>query len=114
MNCSLPGSSVHGIFQARVLEWGAIAFSRHTLNKPVLKHCYSQSISLCLKKKTCRSYTYCIFLKSILLAYIYKVPQYLKILNACHDCILLTEAVKVRKHLCQIRTSNTEAAVSSM
>ena len=27
MHCSLPGSSTHGIFQARVLEWGAIAFS---------------------------------------------------------------------------------------
>ena len=27
MDCSLPGCSVHGIFQARVLEWGAIAFS---------------------------------------------------------------------------------------
>ena len=27
MDCSLTGSSVHGIFQARVLEWGAIAFS---------------------------------------------------------------------------------------
>ena len=27
MVCSLPGSSAHGIFQARVLEWGAIAFS---------------------------------------------------------------------------------------
>ena len=27
MDCSLPGSSVHGIFQAGVLEWGAIAFS---------------------------------------------------------------------------------------
>ena len=27
MDRSLPGSSVHGIFQARVLEWGAIAFS---------------------------------------------------------------------------------------
>ena len=27
MNCSLLGSSIHGIFQARVLEWGAIAFS---------------------------------------------------------------------------------------
>ena len=26
MDCSLPGSSVHGIFQAKVLEWGAIAF----------------------------------------------------------------------------------------
>ena len=27
MDCSLPGSSIHGIFQATVLEWGAIAFS---------------------------------------------------------------------------------------
>ena len=27
MDCSPPGSFVHGIFQARVLEWGAIAFS---------------------------------------------------------------------------------------
>ncbi|KAM7229362.1 hypothetical protein CapIbe_019479, partial [Capra ibex] len=27
MDCSSPGSSIHGIFQARVLEWGAIAFS---------------------------------------------------------------------------------------
>ena len=27
MDCSLPGSSIHGIFQARVLEWDAIAFS---------------------------------------------------------------------------------------
>ena len=27
MDCSLPGFSIHGIFQARVLEWGATAFS---------------------------------------------------------------------------------------
>ena len=27
MDCSLPGSFIHGIFQARVLEWGATAFS---------------------------------------------------------------------------------------
>ena len=27
MDCSLPGSSIHGIFQARVLEWSAIGFS---------------------------------------------------------------------------------------
>ena len=27
MDCSLPGSCIHGVFQARVLEWGAIAFS---------------------------------------------------------------------------------------
>ena len=32
-DCSLPGSSVHGIFQARVLEWGAIAFSALTLQE---------------------------------------------------------------------------------
>ena len=30
MDCSLPGSSIHGIFQARVLEWGAIAFPEET------------------------------------------------------------------------------------
>ena len=30
MDCSLPGSSIHGIFQARVLEWGAIAFSKRS------------------------------------------------------------------------------------
>ena len=30
MDCNLPGSCVHGIFQARVLEWGAIAFSRRS------------------------------------------------------------------------------------
>jgi len=29
MDYSLPGSSIHGILQARVLEWGAIAFSAH-------------------------------------------------------------------------------------
>ena len=39
MDCSLPGSSVHGIFQARVLEWGA---QRISLNKklPTKKQCY--------------------------------------------------------------------------
>jgi len=31
MDCSLPSSSIHGIFQAKVLEWGAIAFSEYLL-----------------------------------------------------------------------------------
>ena len=31
MDCSPPGSSIHGIFQARVLEWDAIALSMHML-----------------------------------------------------------------------------------
>ena len=37
MDCSLPGSSIHGIFQARVLEWGAIAFSEYDRETGSLK-----------------------------------------------------------------------------
>ena len=36
MDCSLSGSSVHGIFQARVLEWGAAAFSGHHFTHGIL------------------------------------------------------------------------------
>ena len=38
MDCSLPGSSVHGIFQARVLEWVVIAFSVNTAVTALLKY----------------------------------------------------------------------------
>ena len=41
MDCSLPGSSIHGIFQARVLEWGAIAFSGAHVTALLLK-CFFQ------------------------------------------------------------------------
>ena len=44
MDCSLPGSSVLGIFQARVLEWGAIAFSRLAMKNTmyaILSRCHS-------------------------------------------------------------------------
>ena len=44
MDCSLPGPSVHGIFQAKVLEWGAIAFSNHACL--TLPFCYVTSIKL--------------------------------------------------------------------
>ena len=37
MDCSPPGSSVHGIFQARVLEWGAFAFSSFLNNVPLFR-----------------------------------------------------------------------------
>ena len=47
MDCSPPGSSVHGIFQARVLEWGAIAFS--------ILHCWWGC------KLGQRLYIYCIY-----------------------------------------------------
>ena len=38
MDCSLPGSSVHGIFQARVLEWVAIAFSDSDCSYNIKRH----------------------------------------------------------------------------
>ena len=38
MDCSLPGSSAHGIFQARVLEWGAIAFSISFIHSSIDGH----------------------------------------------------------------------------
>ena len=46
VDCSLPGSSIHGIFQARVLEWGAIAFSSFPnlwllINSRNFSHLYS-------------------------------------------------------------------------
>ena len=42
MDCSLPGSSVHGIFQARALEWGAIAFCAvHHYNLVIQKYSLS-------------------------------------------------------------------------
>jgi len=37
MDCSLPGSSVRGIFQAGILEWGAIAFSALLLYRKLIK-----------------------------------------------------------------------------
>ena len=43
MNLSLPGSSIHGIFQAKVLEWGAIAFSDGLLLSPKKE----QNFSIC-------------------------------------------------------------------
>ena len=46
MDCSLPGSSVHGIFQATVLEWGAIAFSKENPNRTIFSPIGSSSPEL--------------------------------------------------------------------
>ena len=44
MDYSLPGSSIHGIFQARVLEWGAIAFSEKALYMCVKELCTNAEV----------------------------------------------------------------------
>ena len=52
MDCSLPGSSTRGIFEARVLEWGAIAFSvsnfRRTSSHPPLLR-YFMALCVCVQ-----------------------------------------------------------------
>ena len=53
MDCSLPGSSIHGIFQARVLEWGAIAFSLPPVGMLFLVH-YSFFVFCCCKSCSSR------------------------------------------------------------
>ena len=50
MDCSLPGSSVHGIFQARVLEWGAIAFSMSNLDSILKSRDITPLAEVCLVK----------------------------------------------------------------
>ena len=49
MDCSLPSSSVHGIFQARVLEWGAIAFSKLCIHKYTYLLLWDVNIPLIIK-----------------------------------------------------------------
>ena len=53
MDCSPPGSSLHGIFQARILEWSAIAFSVKCLKRELLR-LWSES-KKDLKKNNCDS-----------------------------------------------------------
>ena len=48
-DCSLPGSSTHGIFQARVLEWGAIASSVSLLTYRFIKTEFKWSVFICKK-----------------------------------------------------------------
>ena len=46
MDCSLPGSSTHGIFQARVLEWGAIAFSVVVCERSAIVQWFEHSLAV--------------------------------------------------------------------
>ena len=51
MDCSLPGSSIHGIFQARVLEWGATAFSRYADDTTLIAEGEEELRSLLIRVK---------------------------------------------------------------
>ena len=49
MDCSLPGSSIHGIFQARVLEWVAIAFSSMEYYSAIKKNTFESVLMRWMK-----------------------------------------------------------------
>ena len=49
MDCSLPGSSIHGFFQARVLEWVAIAFSGQELGERLTQEKFGSKVRKLLK-----------------------------------------------------------------
>ena len=51
MDCSPPGSSVYGTFQARVLEWGAIAFSGYADDTTLMAESEEELKSLLIKVK---------------------------------------------------------------
>ena len=63
MDCSLPGSSIHGVFLARVLEWGAIAFSVSTVYRRVSWKLHS--ISLVYSYATTTLFDYCTLVVSL-------------------------------------------------
>ena len=65
VDCSLPGSSVHGIFQARILEWGAIAFKsdknqwKHFMTIGYIKFPMKSIVNYTISSKFCATYSLC-------------------------------------------------------
>ena len=60
MDCSTPDSSVHGIAQARILEWGAIAFSSLYARKYLLySQCLLTQLVVKILRQTCKGLTVC-------------------------------------------------------
>ena len=86
MDCSLPGSSVQGIFQARVLEWGAIAFSC----PPPL------SIPKYIYLPLYMSRVFCIFKLSAFLLDLYLPTYLIYILMSFKMCILHVQHISVQ------------------
>ena len=84
MDCSPPGSSVHGIFQARVLDWGAIAFPVFTLGTSYSRDC----ICLCTCKPTLKDNGLSNFYRN----FIFKELTYTEVIWLSHRTnIALTE-----------------------
>ena len=89
MDCSLPGSSIHGIFQARVLEYGAIAFSNVSLT---LDQMLSSTDSL-----KCQQYSYLFkFLWQVIKLEEHCLPNIFLPRKVCHYCFFFISNVSVK------------------
>ena len=84
MDCSLPGSSIHGIFQARVLEWGAISFSNSSLSRDWTQAPALGAQSLC--HWTVREVPHLPFVESLTSCMHAKTPQSCLTLVNTMDC----------------------------
>ena len=82
MDCSLPGSSIHQIFQARILKWVAISFSRRTFQPrdwTQVSHIVGRRFTIWATREAQPMYTY--ILKAIFLAI--HVLCCVKLLQSC-------------------------------
>ena len=87
MDCSLPGSSAHGTFQARLLEWGAIGFSE--VNS-LLMRCFPEIEECGFQFSVCvDNYlrTAVLFIRAETLSYSLLHPQYLTVYLYCVSLI---------------------------
>ena len=82
MDCSLPGSSIHGIFQASVLEWGAIAFSH------LRSLCLSKTVKMTLCKLCHWYYPQCLT-EAPWVWHFLSDPRFLSSGKSSHSSVLL-------------------------
>ena len=90
MDYSLPGSSVHGIFQARVLEWGAIAFSGNSswaISNPESWCCESAALNMPANLENSAVAT---GLEKVSFHSNPKERQYQRMLKLLHNCTQIT------------------------
>ena len=117
MDCSPPGSSIHGIFQARVLEWGAISFSVK-LRRPKSQMLF---FSLTLHTQSATE-SYWLFFQNVFIVYLkfrcnWNTYFYLHSLPTlptnpfltCAPCYLLPSSLQ--PSLCLLQSSHTDLAI---